>query len=51
MLSPNKLFFISLSVEIIKGRSWLLGCILFANYHHFPNQVAQERKKEGQTSF
>jgi len=51
MLSPNKLFFISWSLEIIKGRRWLLGCILCATYHHFPNQPAQGRKKRGQTSF
>jgi hypothetical protein len=36
-------FFISLSVEIIKGRRWLLGCILCATYCHFTNQVAQGR--------
>jgi hypothetical protein len=46
MLSPNELFFISLSVKIIKGRRWHLGCILCATYRHFPNQVAQGRKKK-----
>ncbi len=51
MLSPNELFFISLSVEIIKGRRWLFRCILCATHHHFPNQLAQGRKKRGQISF